>query len=149
MIRIKNKKTRASAGFTLIEVLVSIVILALGILVVSQMTVLGMKATRTIAANKASRETLAKGMEVLKMLNTGDALLTYTQSDYTTIDDTLNARRADTTNIVGKTLKFLPLNFSVRWNVVDDYPQAGLKTIRMFVMQKGKRLLQGDYVRWR
>jgi len=148
MIIIKNKKIRARAGFTLVEVLVAIVILALGILVVSQMTVLGLNATRTITANKSSRELLAKGMEVLKMLNTDDALLTQT-CDSTQLNDTLLTRLADATNIVGQTLSPLPKYFSVRWNVAPDYPQVGLKTIRMFVLKSGKPLLQGDYVRWR
>jgi prepilin-type N-terminal cleavage/methylation domain-containing protein len=145
MIKIKNKKTRASAGFTLVEVLVAIVILALGILVVSQMTVLGLNATRIITANKSSREILAKGMEVLKLLNTEDALLTSTGA----INDTTLAHKADTTNIVGKTLYPLPMSFRVLWTVVGDYPQTGLKTIRMFVFKSGKPLLQADYVRWR
>jgi prepilin-type N-terminal cleavage/methylation domain-containing protein len=142
----KKKPSLAAPGFTLVEVLVSMVILALGILTVSQMTVLGMKATNVINTNKESRETLAKGMEILKMLNQNDPLLAGTCA-YGAIDDTTSAYVSDTTDIVGRLL--YPMQFEIRWNVAGDYPQTGLKTIRMFILKNSKRMLVADFVRWR
>jgi len=148
MIIRKNKPLRINPGFTLVEVLVSMIILALGILTVSQMTVLGMKATRVINTNKESRETLAKGMEILKMLNQNDPLLAHTCA-YGAIDDTASAQVADMSNIVGRLLS--PMPFDVYWNVTSDYPQTGLKTIRMFIYdhRTNQRVLTADFIRWR
>jgi len=146
MITIKNKQSLAPPGFTLVEVLVSMVILALGILTVTQMTVLSMKATRAINTNKESRETLAKGTEILKMLNQNDPLLV-SNGGYGIIDQCSTGYFADTTNIVGRLL--YPMQFEVRWTVVGDYPQTGLKTIRMFILKNGKRALWADFIRWR
>jgi prepilin-type N-terminal cleavage/methylation domain-containing protein len=149
MIIRKNKPLRINPGFTLVEVLVSMIILALGILTVSQMTVLGMKATRVINTNKESRETLAKGMEILKMLNQNDPLLAHTCA-YGAIDIIAGTTiLADTTDIVGRLL--YPMPFDVMWNITSDYPQTGLKTIRMFISdhRTNQRVLTADFIRWR
>jgi prepilin-type N-terminal cleavage/methylation domain-containing protein len=148
MIIRKKKPSLAAPGFTLVEVLVSMVILALGILTVSQMTVLGMKATNVNNTNKESREILAKGMEILKMLNQNDPLLAGTCA-YGAIGDTTSAYLCIATDIVGRLL--YPMQFNVMWNVADDYPQTGLKTIRMFMVERrtGNLKLWADFVRWR
>ena len=148
MITIKNKQSLAPPGFTLVEVLVSMVILALGILTVSQMTVLSMKATRVINTNKESRETLAKGTEILKMLNQNDPLLLPTCT-YATIDSYSQGVHATPADIVGHLL--YPMPFDVWWNVVGDHPQTGLKTIRMFIYdhRTNQRVLWADFIRWR
>jgi hypothetical protein len=131
-----------------VEVLVSMVILALGILTISQMTVLGMKANNVINTNKESRETLAKAMEILKMLNENDPLLAPTCT-FATIDQYNLGNHADTSDIVGRLIS--PMPFDVWWNVAPDYPQTGLKTIRMFVFdhRTGNRVLWADFIRWR
>jgi prepilin-type N-terminal cleavage/methylation domain-containing protein len=60
-----NKKTYGSRGFTLVEVLVAVVILAIGILAVSQMTVMGMRTTVVIRDYQQAREAVAMGLEAL------------------------------------------------------------------------------------
>ncbi|UCG91670.1 MAG: prepilin-type N-terminal cleavage/methylation domain-containing protein [candidate division WOR-3 bacterium] len=135
-----------SRGFTLLEILIAVMILAVGILTVSQMTILGLRTNRVIRDRSKAREILAEGMEVLKILDAEDPLL-IANKDTLTLDDTTGAYRADTTNIVGRTVTHV--GYNVYWNIVDDHPNAGLKTIRMFVFRQDKRLIHADYVRWR
>lgn len=142
----RSNPTKDRAGFTLVEILVAIMILVIGILAVCQMTIIGMGVTRSVDINMRSRESLAKAMEVLKLLNQNDPLLTPTCT-YATIDNCSLGVKADSTNIVGRTLA--PLRFEIWWNVAPDYPQTGLRTIRLFVLNKGKRTLTADFVRWR
>lgn len=137
-------------GFTLIEILVAVIILTIGILTVSQMTILGIRTNLVIEDRAKAREVIAKGMEVIRILSVTDPLLT-ANKDSLTLDDTTGAYKADTTNIVGRTIG--QTNYDVYWNVVDNYPDTGVKTIRMFVFggrfKKKKRLIDADYVRWR
>lgn len=137
-------------GFTLVEILVSIVILAVGILTVSQMTVMGMRTNTVIKQHMESREALAKGMEVLKLLPINDPLLIAT-CDSTELDSIPLANKADSTNIVGLTIGDPACTlYDIYWNVADDYPQTGFKTIRMLVLNlRGKQMISADYLKWR
>lgn len=139
-----------SNGFTLVEVLVSIVILAVGILTVSQMTVMGMRTNTVIKQHMESREVLAKGMEILKLLPINDPLLIAT-CDSTELDSIPLANKADSTNIVGLTIGTIACTlYDIYWNVADDYPQTGFKTIRMLVLNlHGKQMISADYLKWR
>ncbi len=138
--------TTLRSGFTLLEILIAVMILAVGILTVSQMTILGLRTNRVIRDRSKAREVLAEGMEVLKILDAEDPLL-IANKDTLTLDDTTGAYRADTTNIVGRTITHV--GYDVYWNIVDNHPNPGLKTIRMFVFRQNKRLIHADYVRWR
>lgn len=136
-----------SYGFTLVEILVAITILAIGILAISQTTVLGMKTTSVIKDNAEAREVLAKGLEILKLLPYNDPLLTNTCTA-ATLDDTTTAFYADSSNIIGKTIGRTV--YDVYWNVAANVPEANFKTIRMAVFKKsGRRLIEADYVKWR
>jgi prepilin-type N-terminal cleavage/methylation domain-containing protein len=136
-----------SKGFTLIEILVAVIILAVGILTVSQMTVMGMKTSVLIDQQMESRSLLARGMEVIRLLDITDPLLVETAPDSTLLDDTLLAYRADSTNVVGQTIG--PTIFNVYWNVTDSIPQSGTKTIRMLVYRGATFFMKADYVKWR
>jgi len=149
--QLQNCKTaKLHYGFTLLEILVAIMILAVGILTVSQMTILGIKTNVVIKDRAKAREVLAQGMEVLKILAFDDPLL-ISNKDSLTLDDTTGAYKADTSNIVGRTIvqTGYDVYYDVYWNVAANFPSAGVKTIRMFVFRKGKRLIDADYVRWR
>lgn len=134
-------------GFTLVEILVAVIILAVGILTVSQMTVLGLKTTTVVKQQRESKEILAKGFEVLKLLNTDDPLLVANCPDSTWLDSLTGAYQALPANIVGQTIGQTP--YSIYWNVVDSFPQANLKTIRMFLLKNNNRMITADYVKWR
>ncbi|MGQ9665405.1 MAG: PulJ/GspJ family protein [bacterium] len=133
-------------GFTLVEILVAMVILALGILAASQLTIISMRTNKKIRDGREARELLTRGMEVLKMITITDPLVSAT-CDSTQLDDTLFAIKADSTNIVGRTIGNTV--YSVFWNVADNYPVAGVKTIRMQVYRNGKRIISSDYAKWR
>jgi len=136
-----------SRGFTLVEILIACVILAVGILAISQTTVLGMRTTNLIRNYAEARQILAKGLEVLKLLPYDDPLLSGTCID-STLGDTTLAYRADSTNVVGRTIG--PTLYDVYWNVADDTPQPRFKTIRMIVYSnQGRQLIDADYVKWR
>ncbi len=146
-VKIPKIRTRSHPGFTLVEILVAMMILAVGILAVSQTTVLGMKTTRVIKDYAEAREVLAKGFEIIKLLSYNDPLLTATCTAET-LDDTTVAYYADSTNVVGKTIG--PTLYDVYWNVADDEPNPNFKTIRMIVFRRlGNRLIDADYVKWR
>lgn len=143
--------TTSRKGFTLLEILVAVIILAVGILTVTQMTMLGIRTNRIIQNRAEAREIVAQGMEMLRMLPMSNPLLT-ANKDSLTLDDTTGAYKADTTNVVGRTIG--TVEYEIYWNVADDYPSTGVKTIRMFVFGRNvlgqkKRLIDADYVKWR
>ena len=134
-------------GFTLIEVLVAIIILSVGILTVSQMTVLGMKTTTVIKHQMEGREVLAKGLEIIKLFYIDDPLLVQNCADSSWLDSIPGAYHAESTNIVGQTIGTTA--YDTYWNVVEDFPHADLWTIRMMVYRSGKKIITADYVKWR
>lgn len=133
-------------GFTLVEVLVAIVILALGVLAASQLTIISMRTNQKVKEGREAREIITRAMEVLKAVYISDPLVTPT-CDSLTLNDTLLAYVADSTNIVGRTIGRTV--YRVFWNVADNYPITGARTIRMIVNNKGKRIFYTDYVKWR
>jgi prepilin-type N-terminal cleavage/methylation domain-containing protein len=143
-----DNATHGSRGFTLVEVLVAVVILAIGILAVSQMTVMGMRTTVVIRDYQQAREAVAMGLETLKLLEIDHALLTGNCADSTQLDSILpSTYQADSTNLVGQTLGILP--FDIYWNICEDYPLTDVRTIRMFILKNGRRLASADFVKWR
>ncbi len=143
-----RKITRINPGFTLVEIMVAVIILAIGILTVSQMTVMGIRTNEIMRQHMESREILARGLEVLRLLNIDDPLLTATCTDTSELDSIPFAYYADTTNIIGITID--PTGYNVYWNVLDDYPKPDVKTIHMMVYNRfGKHLIDADYVKWR
>lgn len=136
-----------SRGFTLVEILVAVTLLVVGILAISQTTVLGMKTTRVIKDNADAREALVKGLEMLKLLPYDDPLLSNTCTA-AELDDTTLAFYADSANIVGKTIGRTA--FNIYWNVAEDVPKSRCKTIRMIVFRKtGGHLIEADVIKWR
>jgi prepilin-type N-terminal cleavage/methylation domain-containing protein len=136
-----------ASGFTLLEILIAVFILSIGILAVSQLTILGQRSSMVIKEQMEARETLARGIEVLKILPIGDPLL-YSTCGAGGLDSVSSARYADTTNIVGRTIS--PTIYDLYWNVADDLPATDQKTIRMIILNRnGRRIMDATYVRWR
>ena len=117
-------------GFTLVEILVAVIILAIGILAVSQMTVMGMRVNTVVNRRMYARVVLARQFEWLQNLPDNDSLLA---NDGKNDDiDELDSASADFVEVVIDTVaryRYLTL-----WNVVDDMPEPGLKTVRVHVV---------------
>lgn len=117
-------------GFTLVEILVAVIILAVGILAVSQMTVMGMRVNTVVNQRMYARVVLARQFEWLQNLPSGDSLLT---DDADPLDlDVMDSLDADFVEVVvDQTARYRYLTL---WNVADDVPEAGLKTVRVHVL---------------
>ena len=115
-------------GFTLVEILVAVVILSIGILAVSQMTVLGMKTSTIINQRLYARTVMARMFEDLNSRSPLDAWL-MDDGDLGDLDVTDST--ADHTTTVSDDLA--RINYLVRWNIANNIPETGLKTVRLFV----------------
>lgn len=119
----------AAQGFTLVEVLVAILILAIGVLAVSQLTVMGSRTSTIMNRRMYARDLLNQYYERFTGLPTQDSLLVYLGSadlddtiapDYEVYEDTRGGR------------------FRVIWNIADSMisttPDDRFKTIRLHVI---------------
>jgi type IV pilus assembly protein PilV len=105
-----NNSGISRAGFTLMEVLIALTILAVGFLAVAQMQITGLKANQ-FAMELTEGVTWAQDrMEVLMGLPFDDPLL----------DDTGGTPREDDDP---------PRGFSIFWTVDDDAPVTGAKRV--------------------
>ncbi len=113
-------------GFTLVEILVSVIILSIGILAVSQMTVMGMRVNTKVNKKMHARAVLAQVFEDLNNLPPNAPEL-HDPDGNGDLDDTL----ADhTKTMTDPSSKYI---YQVSWNVGDNYPEADIKTVRIFV----------------
>jgi prepilin-type N-terminal cleavage/methylation domain-containing protein len=118
-------------GFTLVEILVAVVILAIGILAVSQMTMMGMRVNTVVNQRMYARVVLARQFEWLQNLPDADSLLTDYDADPMDLS-VIDSASADFVEVVVDTTaryRYLTL-----WNVADDVPEPGLKTVRVHVV---------------
>jgi len=127
------KKYNNQNGFTLIEILFATAILAIGMLGVASMQTSAMKGNDT-----SIRLTTAATWG-------GDALETLMARPYTHVDliDVNNDGIAGLgfTNVAGNLSDGGPVvrgDFTVFWNVADNYPVFATKTIRVLVQRRDK-----------
>jgi len=123
-----ESRIRNSPGFTLVEVLVAISILTIGILAVSQMTVMGMKVNTVVNQRMYARVVMAKVFENLNTLPSNHAWLVDNGAPLNTTD-TIAADhfiRVSDPNAL--------YSFPTVWNVVDNSPETNIKTIRIWIM---------------
>jgi len=114
-------------GFTLVEVLVAVVILSIGILAVSQMTVMGLKTTAVINQRLYARTTMARVFEDLNARPPIDSLLTNDGDNGDLADDSVGDFQQTISDSLAK------VSYQTLWNVADNTPEVGLKTVRIFV----------------
>lgn len=119
-------------GFTLVEILVAVIILAIGILAVSQMTMMGMRVNTVVNQRMYARVVLARQFEWLQNLPDADSLLTDYDADPTDLD-VIDSLTADFVEVVVDTAT-IGYRYLTLWNVADDVPEPGLKTVRIHVL---------------
>jgi len=122
-------QSSCAKGFTLVEVLVAVMILSIGILGVSQMTVMGIKVNTVVNQRMYARVVMATVFENLNNLPSTHAWLTDAGDPYLNYYDSLAAdhyQRVSDPNA--------PYNYMTVWNVTDSLPEDGMKTIRIWVM---------------
>lgn len=143
--KIKFKKQRAlrKNGFTLVEVLVATLILAIGVLAVSQLTVMGVRASTVMNRRMYARDILNRHHERLMALPTADSILQYRTSS--SLDDTIGSDYSI----------YVPSHggqYRVIWNIADSMisaiPDNRFKTIRVLVMwPQTRRPLVSDLIK--
>lgn len=125
-------------GFTLVEILVSITILSIGILAVSQMTVMGMRVNTKVNRKMHARAVLAQVFEDLNNLPPNAPEL-HDPDGPGDLDDTLADHTKTMTDPSAK------YTYQVSWNVGDNHPEPDIKTVRIFVRWlPGKGQLKTD-----
>jgi len=139
----RRNNSMANRGFTLVEVLVAILILAIGVLAVSRLTVMGVRASTLMNRRMYARDVLNRYYERFMGLPTHDSVLAYLTSadlndtiapDYDVFEDTPGGR------------------FRVIWNIADSMitttPDTRFKTVRIHVIwPQTRRPLTSDLLK--
>jgi prepilin-type N-terminal cleavage/methylation domain-containing protein len=130
-------------GFTLVEVLVAILILAIGVLAVSRLTVMGVRASTLMNRRMYARDVLNRYHERITGLPVTDSLLRYQGSD--DLSDTVNPDYDVYETTAGG-------NYRVVWNIADSaivaLPDTRFKTVRLQVIwPQSQRPLISDLIK--
>ena len=125
----RKQEHSLTPGFTLVEIMVAVVILALGILAVSQMTVMGMKVNNVVNRRMYARVAMSRVYENLQNLPVTDPLLADDgdPADLNVIDSTADHSQTITDSVAMYT-------YQARWNVADTVPEPGVKTVRIHIL---------------
>ena len=137
-------RSTGAKGFTLVEVLVAVMILSIGILGVSQMTVMGIKVNTVVNQRMYARVVMATVFENLNNLPSNHAWLNDAGDPYLNYDDSTTAdhfQRVTDPNA--------PYSYMTVWNVTDDLPEVDMKTIRIWVTWgvSGKSKISTDLIK--
>lgn len=118
-------------GFTLIEVLIAVTLLVIGILAVASMQVTSLQGN-SLAIRVTEASSWAGDAQETLMARA------YTHADL--VDDNGNGFAGlDDTDAVGSLADGGPVvhgDFTVFWNIANDYPVFGCKTIRVIVQRR-------------
>jgi prepilin-type N-terminal cleavage/methylation domain-containing protein len=121
-------RTQRTSGFTLIEILVSIIILSVGILAVSQMTIMGMRVTTVTNQRMYGRTVMAQVFEDLYNLPSNAPELQDPDGPGDLDDDSLGDHSKTMKDPTGQR------SYNVVWNVADNTPEPAFKTVRIHVL---------------
>lgn len=123
---------RRTPGFTLIEILVSIIILSVGILAVSQMTIMGMRVTTVTNQRMYGRTVMAQVFEDLNNLPSNAPELQDPDGPGDLDDDSLGDHSKTIKDPTGQR------SYNVVWNVANNTPEPAFKTVRIHVLWGAK-----------
>ena len=132
-------------GFTLVEILVAVIILSLGILAVSEMTVLGMRTTTVVDQRMYARVAMAQVYEDLFNLPATHGFLQDPEAG--TVNDLADTATPDFSQTL--TDSVAQWSYDVRYNVADNVPETDLKTVRIHIIWglKNPKMISTDLVR--
>lgn len=122
------KKNRE--GFTLVEVLVALLILAIAFLGVGPLVIMTVKGNQIVREHINARLLAERMTEYLRSTDYEDPLLS-NDGDNGDLSDTITADHSVVDTIDNVVYKVL-------WNIAEDQPQADLKTIQIIIKWKDK-----------
>ena len=124
---------RNPKGFTLVELLIALVIFAVGILGFATMQITSIKGNSKGRLISEASNVAADRIETFMSLDYGDSLLSDgsgTNAGVAGLEDLPpNNTDGSATSSDG--------NYQIYWNVADDHPVTGVKTINVFVFPPG------------
>ena len=126
-----ESRIRNSPGFTLVEVLVAISILSIGILAVSQMTVMGIRVNTVVNQRMYARVVMAKVFENLNTLPSNHAWLVDTDGTDLLIYEPDSLQNDHYTRVTDPNA---PYSYMTWWRVAENTPETDMKTIRIWVV---------------
>lgn len=134
----KKCVARDQAGFSLVETLIALTILSVGMLALGLLQIGAMKGNSN-AAGRTNAVNIAQSlMDDLKARSTSDSLLDDNGDSGDNLDDGRAASGAqptpdDADHSLGSVTGADGRAYTVFWNVDDDAPFSGAKTVRLFV----------------
>lgn len=126
---LKSKDAFVRGGFTLVEILVAITVLTLGILTISQLTLIGLRATNVNKQRMYARIAMTRVFENLHNRPSMDTYL-IDDGDTTDLDDT--GATADYASVIEDAVA--NYRYLARWNIADNTPEPNLKTVRIHIL---------------
>ena len=132
-------------GFTLVEILVAISILSIGILALSQMTVMGFRVNTVVNQRMYNRVAMSQVFENLNNLPNNDPLF-YDDGDSLDLDD-VDSTTADHYQIVEDNVAHW--RCLAIWNVANNTPEPAFKTIRIHMISglNNKNFISSDLIK--
>ena len=123
-------------GFTLVEILIAVIILSVGILAVSQMTVMGIRVNTVVNQRMYARVVMAQVFENLKNLPDNHVWVNDINSNSNlnlgVFPGPIDSLVSDHfTRITDPNALY---SYLAMWNVANDTPETNMKTIRIWVI---------------
>lgn len=149
-MKIMKMIIRNQRGFSLIEALIAVVILSVGLLAIGVMQITAMK-SNTNALSRGDGVAMAQSvMDILRCVPLDDGMLTDSDTTTANLDDgravgnnapvAANAgHQGDEVFASNPTLGPNGLSYNIFWNVDEDVPLTGTRTVRLFVYWNDQR----------